>query len=133
MTNEEKSKIAVLRGQGYGYKKIAQQLGLSVDTVKAHCRRNDLGAAVAHTDDKCLCCGKPLTRTPGKKPKKFCSDRCRNKWWNSHLDQVKRKAIYEFTCENCKKPFMVYGNASRKYCCHACYIEARFGGGLCHD
>lgn len=52
--------------------------------------------------------------------KKFCSDRCRMKWWNSHLDQVQRKANYDFVCPVCKKPFTVYGNANRKYCSHEC-------------
>ena len=128
MTDLEKSKIAALRSQGYGYKKIAQELGLSLYTVKAHCKRNEPDTAAAPRDGKCLCCKQPLISVPGKKRKKFCSDRCRNKWWNAHLDQVKKKAIYEFTCANCKKPFTAYGNTERKYCCRACYIEDRFGG-----
>ena len=131
MTNEEKTKIASLREQGYGYKKIAGMLGLSPDTVKAHCRRNNLNAPVID-ENRCRMCGKPLEQTPGKKPKKFCSDACRNKWWNTHLDQVKRKAIYEYVCPCCHKPFTVYGNAHRKYCSHECYIEDRFGG-VRHD
>ena len=128
MTTEEKAKIADLRCNGYGYKKIAQAIGVSVDTVKSYCRRNGLNG-VRTIETVCPCCGKTLINVPGKKAKKFCSDRCRNKWWNSHLDQVKRKAIYEFICPNCKKPFTAYGNANRKYCCHECYIEDRFGGG----
>jgi len=67
-------------------------------------------------------------QTEGRKEKKFCSDRCRNKWWNSHLSEVKRKAMYEYTCPNCKKTFMAYGNRNRKYCSHECYINDRFGG-----
>lgn len=50
------------------------------------------------------------------------------KWWNEHLDRVDKKANYEFVCAYCKKPFTAYGNAHRKYCCHECYIEDRFGG-----
>lgn len=72
---------------------------------------------------------KAVPQTAGRKEKKFCSDRCRMKWWNSHLDQVQRKANYDFVCPVCKKPFTVYGNANRKYCSHECYIEDRFGGG----
>ena len=56
------------------------------------------------------------------------SEKCRNKWWNSNLDKVNRKANYEFICPHCKKPFSAYGNKNRKYCSHACYIEDRFGG-----
>ena len=40
MTNEEKSRIVKMRGDGIGYKKIAQTLGLSEGTVKTFCHRN---------------------------------------------------------------------------------------------
>lgn len=76
----------------------------------------------------CLCCGKEVVQPGGRKEKKFYSDKCRNKWWNSNLNKVNRKAIYEFICPHCKKPFSAYGNKNRKYCSHACYIEDRFGG-----
>lgn len=33
----------------------------------------------------CLCCGKEVVQPGGRKEKKFCSDKCRNKWWNSNL------------------------------------------------
>ena len=139
MTEEQKTQIANLRGEGYGYVRIAQTLGISENTVKSFCRRKKLAgraaasqampAAVRDGNHFCLCCGKEVAQTPGRKEKKFCSDRCRNKWWNSHLDRVKRKANYEFICPQCRKPFTVYGNAKRKYCSHECYIAHRFGGG----
>ncbi|MCD8074180.1 MAG: hypothetical protein LUF27_03930 [Lachnospiraceae bacterium] len=81
------------------------------------------------TEHKCLCCGVPVRQNPGRKEKKFCSDKCRNKWWNAHLDRVDRRAMREVICANCGKTFSVYGSAARKYCCHECYIEHRFGGG----
>lgn len=139
MTENQKTQIADMRGKGYGYIKIAQMLGLSENTVKSFCRRKKLTRrtdAVSHVADPvrdgqhfCLCCGAEVAQTLGRKEKKFCSDRCRNKWWNSHLDQVNRKAHYEFECAYCKKPFTAYGNAGRKYCSHACYVADRFGGG----
>ena len=54
---------------------------------------------------------------------------CRNKWWNSHLNLVNRKAVYQYVCPGCKKEFSVYGNGNRKYYTHECYIKDRFGGG----
>lgn len=138
MTEGQKTQIANLRGEGYGYVRIAQALGISENTVKSFCRRKKLtGKAASQTMSAmtkdgnyfCLCCGKEVAQTPGRKEKKFCSDRCRNKWWNSHLDRVKRKANYEFICPQCRKPFTAYGNAKRKYCSHECYIAHRFGGG----
>lgn len=92
-------------------------------------------ASAPQTDGEekcCLSCGVTLVILPGRKRKKFCSDACRMKWWNSHKYLIKKKAVYEFTCAYCKKPFTAYGNAGRKYCSHKCYIEDRFGGG-CDD
>ena len=82
------------------------------------------------SDKRTICgyCGAPITQTLGRKEKKFCSDRCRNLWWNAHLDLVDRRANYEFVCRTCGKPFTAYGNAHRKYCSRDCYIEDRFGG-----
>ncbi len=137
MTEEQKSQIVKMRQQGRGYVAIAQSLCISENTVKSFCRRKKLnGTAVPKAVSApimdgmhfCQCCGKEVAQMPGRKEKRFCSDRCRNKWWNSHLDQVKRKANYEFICPHCKKRFKVYGNAGRKYCCHECYIADRFGG-----
>jgi endogenous inhibitor of DNA gyrase (YacG/DUF329 family) len=140
LTQEQKTKITKLRADGYGYFKIAQLLGISKNTVKSFCRRNNLTGKVAEEIQKtlnpayegkhlCMSCGVSVEQNPGRKEKKFCSDECRMKWWNSNLDKVKRKAVYEFTCPHCKKQFMVYGNSSRKYCCHECYVADRFGGG----
>lgn len=128
MTDDEKRQITVLRRDGLGYGKIAQQTGVSMNTVKSFCRRNNLTFS---TDGKsvCECCGKSIVQVAGRKQKRFCSDQCRNKWWNGHLNLVKRKAVYTFTCPNCGKVFKVYGNSQRKFCCHACYIAYRFGGG----
>ena len=134
MTDAQRTAIAEYRGKGYGYKKISQLMGISENTVKTYCRRNGLGGTAvlvknADGESACKCCGAPLIQIPGRKTRKFCSDRCRNRWWNAHLDLVKRKANYEFICPTCGKPFTAYGNAHRKYCSHECYIEDRFGGG----
>ena len=125
MTDKQKIEIEKMRREGLGYKKIAVALDLSENTVKSYCRRLP---TIAADNEKCMCCGKPLSQIPGHKKKKFCSDSCRMKWWNSHLDIVKRKALYTFVCPCCGKEFTVYGNANRKYCCHECYIDDRFGG-----
>ncbi|MGN9153691.1 RNA polymerase subunit sigma-70 [Bariatricus sp. HCP3S3_E12] len=140
MTSEQKQQIHLLREKGYGYATIAEALGLTKNQVSAYCRRNNLSGTKAERtvssrpdSDCCLCCGKPLTQTPGRKPIKFCSNECRVKWWNSHQDMVNKKAIYSFTCACCGKEFTAYGNAKRKYCSHACYITDRFGTGSTND
>ena len=136
MTDAQRIQIGNLREAGLGYKKIAEQMELSENTVKTYCRRHGLGGNMAQqenvTKEVCLCCGVAVKQNPGRKQKKFCSDKCRNKWWNSNLDKVNRKAMYEYECSYCKKPFSAYGNANRKYCSHECYVADRFGGGI-HD
>ena len=136
MNIQQKTEVASLRSQGFGYTKIAQALGLSKNTVKSYCKRNNLsGAALENTDmpiltpSFCLECGKVITQVSGRKEKKFCSDECRHKWWNARPEKITRKALYSYTCACCGKPFTAYGNSRRKYCCHACYIADRFKGG----
>lgn len=127
MTNQQKNQIITLRLQGVGYVKIGQALGISNNTVRSFCRRNGLDGEAGKNTVRCQQCGKPIKVVPKRKPRKFCSDRCRTTWWNSRLDSVERKAIYHFTCAACGTEFMAYGNRHRKYCSHACYISDRFG------
>ena len=125
MTDEQKRNIDDLRRQGHGYLKISQMLGISNNTVRSYCSRSQSpkGNAVL-----CPQCGKPVKQTTGHKPRKFCSDACRTAWWNSHLEQVNRKAVYQFVCAGCGKEFSAYGTARRKYCSRDCYTAHRFGG-----
>ncbi len=132
MTDAQRAAIADYRVKGYGYKKISQLTGICENTVKSFCRRNGAGteAHLTPSEKACLFCGKPVPQHLDRKEKKFCSDTCRNRWWNSNLDLVHRKAMYEFVCPTCGKPFSAYGNRNRKYCSHACYIEDTFGGAV---
>ncbi len=135
MTDTQRLKIKELRLSGYGYKKIAQALSLSVDTVKSYCRKNNLAGVMAATlspsaDKKTFCkqCGKDLIQKPNQKTILFCRKECRQTWWNTHPEMVNKKAIYSYLCPHCNKTFTAYGNSKRKYCSHSCYIAYRFGG-----
>ena len=139
MTEEQKEQIIKLRNKGYGYMRIAEALGISVNTIKSFCRRNNLTSKYIGKEQEeqkinedgeylCLNCGVIVRQNPGRKTKKFCSDSCRMEWWNNNLDKVNRKAVYEFVCPHCKGNFSVYGNSKRKYCSHECYVFDRFGG-----
>lgn len=121
MTTEEKAKIQQLRSKGTSIRDIASTMNLSVNTVKSYCSRNK-GAQL------CQCCGTPIVQPPKTRLKKFCSDKCRMQWWNSHAHEVNRKAMYDFSCACCGRPFQAYGNNHRKYCSRTCYIQSRFGG-----
>ncbi len=137
MTDAQKMSIEEMRRNGLGYGRIAQTLGISLNTVKSFCRRNGINGntlsetAVALTGETTYCenCGREIQQIAKRKKKRFCCDKCRNAWWNSHLDQVKRKAVYDFRCLRCGKEFHIYGDRRRKYCSHECYIADRFKGG----
>ena len=122
-----------MRNNGIGYGQIASTLGISINSVKSYCQRNQLGglraADVSVTfDDKKCCrqCDQELQQVKGQKARKFCSDTCRMAWWHKHLNQLEQKAVYSFTCAGCGSAFSAYGNAKRKYCSHTCYISSRF-------
>ena len=139
MTDTQRMQIKELRLAGYGYKKIAQALCLSVDTVKSYCRKNNLAGVMAgkpssSADGKTYCkqCGKELLQKPNQKTLLFCCGECRQTWWNAHPEMVNKKAIYSYLCPLCGKAFTAYGNSHRKYCSHSCYIADRFGG-ECHE
>ena len=92
-----------------GYIKIARELRISENTVKSFCRRKrlngaaDMAVPLSEWDKSiCPCSGADARQNPGCKVKKFSSDKCNNKWWNSYLVQVERKANYEFVCACCK-------------------------------
>lgn len=134
MNDTQKMQIRRLRNEGKGYLKISKLLGLSASTVQSFCRREGLNGfrkiktGVIDGEHFCLNCGVEVPQNKGRKEKKFCSDYCRMRWWNTHQEKVDRKANYDYVCKYCGKKFTVYGNSKRKYCSHWCYIYDRFGG-----
>ena len=139
MDEFQKKRICELRADGYGYKLIAAELGISRDVVRNFCRKHSLTGYIAGMDKDvrkmvlsnamCSNCGKPIKQKRKGKARRFCSDECRRKWWKENPEQGQRKetALYECACEFCKKEFTSYGNKNRKYCSHECYVRGRFG------
>ena len=128
MTKEEKNKINNLRISGMGYKKIAYLMNVAEGTVKSHCKRNNI-FPVENKEGIKLCknCGVDVGQKSGRKEKKFCSNKCRNDWWSKNQELLNKRAVYIFTCVNCKKEFAAYGNANRKYCSNNCFVEHKYG------
>ncbi len=138
MTDDDRKRISELRLEGKGYKAIASILGLSRDSVRGYCRRNELDGdgivAALNIQEKvnrnilCAQCKQPLKQVTRGRAKRFCSDACRTKWWNEHQEKRNKSetAIYHYTCAYCGKEFSAYGNKNRKYCSHNCYIRDRF-------
>ncbi len=84
MTEKETTLITEMRGDGLGYTTIASRLGLSKDCVRSYCRTHGLGGKRSPTHvardlgkEYCKTCGRRLEHTPGKRKKRFCSDKCR--------------------------------------------------------
>ena len=127
MTEEQKKQIKDLRGKGEGYKKIAQYIGISVNTVKSFCRNNELTGNSSSA--VCLACGKPLMQIPKRKQRKFCSSECWEKWWNKNRDKGNKPTGETLRCIHCGKAFSAYEHEHRKYCSHTCYVAERFQGG----
>ena len=129
MTNAEKNYIVRYRRAGKSCTEIASALGLSTNTVKSFCRRNDIIPDERKTESgsgetKCLQCGKTVIRHPHRKTKRFCSDVCRLTWWHAHRDMTKNAV--ERRCRQCGQVF--HSVREQKYCSRACYFAMRYGG-----
>ncbi len=120
------NEIQRLRQEGYGYVRIAQMLGLSENSVKSFCRRHPLPVDDSRKQAEGMC---PQCGTKVDSRHRFCSDACRIAWWNAHREHPNGKGQASFICQHCKKPFVGYPAQNPKYCCHACYIAARYGKG----
>ena len=110
MTKHEIEILNVMRSRGKAAMDIALALQISVNTVRSYIRRHPPEDPVRV---ECRQCGKPILQVKGRKAKCFCSDKCRNAWWNAHPEKVQRKAYYHLTCEYCGKEFISYGNWKR--------------------
>ena len=85
MTDLEKIKINELKNKGYGYKKIATELSISQNTVKSYLKRTNVDDKKEDENSSvCLFCGKVVIQNEHRKIKKFCSDKCRYNWHNTH-------------------------------------------------
>lgn len=126
MNSEDKLKIRKMRSKGDSYAAIADIIGVSANTIKSFCRRNNL-QNTEFKDEKfqneCKNCNKKLIILEKQKTKIFCCDKCRWQWWDRHRDRVSRKAV-TFKCKNCGQNFESY--SKRLFCKHPCYISWRF-------
>lgn len=133
MTEQQKEEIRKLRVTGFGYKKIAAQLGLTENSVKSFCHRNNLAGRIKPQIPKCKYCGKPISSDAKGKQRTFCSRKCKQDWWNNNRNHPNGTKQVERTCSCCQKVFRTYPSDNRKFCSHYCYIQKRFKGGDIHE
>ena len=138
MTEEQGIQIVKLRGQGLGYKQIAGMVNLSRDSVRSYCKHRGLTGYVEavqmnmkelmENGEACGFCGGPMKKAATGRPRRFCSEECRRRYWKGHRSEVKKSenAIYIRVCPYCNETFESYGNKNRRYCCHEHYIKHRF-------
>ena len=75
----------------------------------------------------CPECGEPIISNSCGRPKKFCSDKCRMKWWHAHPMPEHWKAAEKKLCLYCGKEYTAVRQKGRKrkYCSRACANRAR--------
>lgn len=112
--------INQLRIQGQGPTPIARSLDLPISTVASYIRRHPVPLGMT----QCAQCHTFIPTTLGKRPRRFCSDACKTKWWNDHRSEGHKNMI-TITCQYCGKEFLDYENNQRKYCSKDCYHNAR--------
>ena len=115
VTNEQKVEILKLHKQGTGYKAIGRSLGISADNVKKFIKR-------LKTEDICICleCGSFFSPLPGKKIKRFCSEKCRKKYWQKKT-RTSLKYMVQKVCPECGSSFMTYKYRQGIFCSKECF------------
>lgn len=137
MTQKEREEVLRLRLEGKSYTQIAGIVRLSRNTVKSICQR--MGIQPSETaggepdSGHCKQCAAVLVQNATGKRRLFCSDLCRRTWWTQHQFNRSLKSAVKVKCAFCGRVFEDYEKNHRKYCCHACYIHARFGYKKTHD
>lgn len=121
MTKNEISNINLLRSKGWGYKRIATELGISPNNVKSYIKRHP---DIESFEPRCENCGEILTITDPTKGKRFCSDACRMLWWKQHPDLMRHNRLYPHICEQCGASFSTPRKGTR-FCNRKCYADFR--------
>ena len=126
MTSLDAVNINKLQLQGYGYRKIAAALELPVYTVKSYCQRHPVRVVEEKPEEgNCRECGATLEQMQGKRKREFCSNQCRQRWWNKNKDKLTRKTYHTNICPWCETEFSIYGRPMQIFCSRACYDRAR--------
>ena len=132
-TEKQKNTILKMRAEGISFKYIAEELGMSLGSVKmfvSHHNRDPRHnrADNNRTDDRrCEQCGKVLVKgvaasRGGILTQRFCSTKCKNAWWKAHPGKAEGDKQLTRTCAICGKTFTTYKDS--KYCSRSCYYAS---------
>lgn len=129
MTSEQKKQIKKMREKLCTYAEIATSLGLSLNSVKSYCLRNNLNTEALKQNAKlCKNCGTPIMQQAKTKPYVFCCEDCKLAWWKKHKTEHNSNFIRNHTCPTCSKTFSDYNSAKRIYCSEKCYQRRNING-----
>ena len=122
-----KTEIIRLRTEGFKFQEIANVFGLSINTVKSICLRNNIEPSGKPDQPLskyqfCRCCGKRIEK-PDNRKRVFCSQKCKQKWWTENPDKANRKSQITIICKHCGKPFKAYKADDRMFCSRVCYAK----------
>ena len=75
----------------------------------------------------CIRCGQPVAPNPSGRPRKFCSDLCRQRFWKAHPESEKWDSFERLVCPVCGREFYAQkeNTRKRKYCSRACANRGR--------
>ena len=133
MNELERQKIRKLRNQGYGYLRISNLLGISPNTIRSFCKKENIagyiksGEQLKGKENLVICkqCGKKFFQIAGKKSKVFCSDACCKVYWNLHKDKERRAGTKKYKCPICGNEYYEYPLKNKRYCSRECYYSSK--------
>lgn len=115
MNKEQIATVERLRHEGKGPSAIAKETGISINTVKSHLGRHSISAP--RRARTCMLCHSEI-----KTSKRFCSDACRAKWYESHRDE-EQDILH--VCKVCGALFEPRP-AKQVYCSKQCFYNDRY-------
>lgn len=96
MTDEQKNAIRTMRLKGYGYKAIGKALDLNENRVQLYCKSHGLAGSAeliklnypiwCQQNSRCMTCGIKITQPKTGRRKKFCSGRCRTRYFRENYE-----------------------------------------------
>lgn len=133
MNEIQRQKIRKLRTQGYGYLRISEELGISPNTIRSFCKKENIagyikvGEQLKGKDNLVVCkqCGKKFYQIAGRKKKIFCSSACCSVYWSNHKDKQRRFIPQKYECLICGKEYYEYPTRNRKFCSRECYYISK--------
>ena len=115
MNKAEIATVERLRREGKGLSVIAQETGISINTIKSHFSRH--GIPAPRLIRTCLFCAAEIKTTDH-----FCSDACRSGWYERRSSD--EQDILRL-CKTCGKPFEPR-QPKQVYCSKQCFYNDRY-------